>query len=249
MDPFGHHYISGCTKDIRSGNGFGQGAQNHAIHDQLRYVLYRATKHANTRSIQEPVQLLYVPKAKHQLRPDLHVTFTPDNTTDIRDYAVDLTVVCPFYGSKKSVLSTGFKVSYDKATLKQINSRAINAKKTKIAKYAPTCASRTKKIKFVPFVVNNTGQIHSEGIAFLRKLAIHAAETRYADENVFFNYYLKKMSVGLMKLVANTIHAKAVHHFALTINNPKKHLRDGNRAAYLQNVAHPASHVYVDRGD
>ncbi len=251
LDPFGHHYISGCKRDIRSGNGFNQGAQIHAIHDQLRYVLYRATKHANTRSIQEPVQLLYVPNAVSQVRPDLHVKFAPINTTEPRDYAIDLTIVCPFHGSESGILSTGYSnLTYDKVELKHINSRAIASKKTKIAKYGPICKNHTKEIKFVPFVVNTTGQIHSEGIAFLRKLAIHAAETRYAaDENVFFNYYLKKMSVGLMKLVANTIYAKAVNHFARTINNPKNHLRDGNRDAYLQNVVHPFSHLYINKGD
>jgi hypothetical protein len=249
LDLFGHHYISGCKRDIRSGNGFGQGAQIHAVHDQLRYVLYRATKHANTRSVQEPVQLLYVPDADSQVRPDMHVKFAPINTTVIKDYAIDLTVVCPFVGSASDELSTGCSknLTFDQATFQHINKRAIEAKIKKIKTYRPICES--KNIKFVPFVINNTGQIHSEGLAFLKKLALHAAETRYvADEDVFYNYYLKIMSVGLMKLVTNVIYAKANHHFTLTVNNPKNHLRDGNRAAFQQNLAHPFCR-YVNRGD
>jgi hypothetical protein len=80
---------------------------------------------------------------------------------------------------------------------------------------------------------STTGKIHNDGIAFLHKLADHAAENRNAvDPAPFFNYYLKILSLSLMSFTADIIRAKAIAQFSKSFKNHYANLRDGNRAAY-----------------
>jgi hypothetical protein len=252
VDQYGHHFISGCLNDIKSANGFGQKMQIHAIHDQLRYVLYRITKHANARSVQEPMNLLHNPTSQAEVRPDLLVTLAPTTKySEIRSLAVDLAVVCPFQGSKTGILSVGTNVAPNLVTEKHINARATNMRKTKTNKYAPACApkNKTTTIQFVPFIINTTGKIDSSGMMFLKMLADHAAETRNAmDPAPFLNYYLKMLSISLMNLLAATIRAKAIAQFSRSIRNTRDNLREGNRAVYSEWITR-SSDRFIDRGD
>jgi hypothetical protein len=99
----------------------------------------------------------------------------------------------------------------------------------------PFCApwNKNSNYELIPFVINTTGKIHKEGIAFLHKLADHAAETRNAvDPAPFFNYYLKILSSSLMNFIADTIRAKAIAQFSKSFKNHHANLRDGNREVY-----------------
>ena len=61
-------------------------------------------------------------------------------------------------------------------------------------------AAENAKVKFVPFIVNTTGKIHDDGVKFLETLAQHAAQTRNeVDHGPFLSYYMKVMSVEIMK--------------------------------------------------
>ncbi len=215
-------------------------------------MLHRLTKHANTRSVREPVNLLFDANAAEQLRPDLHVTFAPtEYCPQVRNYAVDLTLVCPFKGSEKGNLSTGVNVPADhnKISLKKhIHKRANDRRKVKLTKYGEAC--KQKNIVFVPFVVYTTGMIHANGFKFLRQLAKHAAATRNAvDPSPFFHYYLKVMNIELLKLITNTMFAKSVAHFSRNVYNAREHLREGNRAVYSEWFSRPSNRIFVDRMD
>jgi hypothetical protein len=97
VDSFGHHFISGCRKDVKN-NGFGQMSQPHAIHDQMRRSLYKITQHAMVKSVQEPKLLLYQPDAEKQVRLDLK-SVIPVNMVDVK-FGVDVSMVGPFSGSR-----------------------------------------------------------------------------------------------------------------------------------------------------
>ena len=103
VDAYGHHFATGCMRDIRSDSGLPQGVQPHAIHDAIRTTLHRIAKHAMARSIQEPTGLLYVPGAANQVSPDLAVNFFTSDFVDMT-YAIDVSVTCPFDGSKIMVM-------------------------------------------------------------------------------------------------------------------------------------------------
>ena len=201
MDSKGFHLIT-CKTDAKTKNGVRQGHQIHAVHDQLCYTLYRITKHANTRSLMEPEGWLYKPDTNEHVVPDLQVKLS--STTQYpstRTFAVDLSLACPFKGSESGNIAIPAEPKdHEKITDNEIHKLALIRKKTKIAKYGPACGTHTT---FVPFIITTTGKIHSDGYKFLELLADHAAETRNElDSTPFFHYYLKLMSVELMKLNA-----------------------------------------------
>ncbi len=214
-------------------------------------MLYRITKHANTRSIREPVNLLFDPQAEHQLRPDLQVTLAPTTECpNVRNFAVDLSLVCPFKGSASGNLSIGVNVpnDHEQITKKHINQRANVRRATKITRYEAKC--QAKDTIFVPFIIYTSGMIHADGYKFLRQLAMHAANTRNAsDPNPFFHYYLKVMNISLLKLVANTVFAKSIAHFSQNAYNAREHLRLGNKAVYDEWIPRPSGRLFHDRGD
>ena len=240
VDSKGFHLIT-CKTDAKTKNGFRQGHQIHAVHDQLCYTLYRITKHANSRSLMEPEGWLYKPDTNEHVVPDLQVKLS--STTQYpstRTFAVDLSLACPFKGSESGNIAIPAEPKdHEKITGNEIHKLALIRKKTKIAKYGPACGTHTT---FVPFIITTTGKIHSDGYKFLELLADHAAETRNElDSTPFFHYYLKLMSVELMKLNAKLLYCKSVAVFSRNIQNPVDHLRKGNLAVYNEWNAHPSS--------
>ena len=206
VDPYGHHYISGCNKDIRSDGGHGQGAQPHAIHDAIRTTLHRIAKHALARSVEEPKHLLHIPGAATQLRPDLAVTFVTSDQVEVT-YAVDVTITCPFDDSQIGVPKVAFNGHGELP--KDLHDRRANVRRTqKLQKYKQTCTN--KGIAFVPFVLYSTGKIHKEAVSFLTKLANHAEESRGISATTLLKYYIKLLNAALTKQVARVVCLKSL---------------------------------------
>ena len=68
------------------------------------------------------------------------------------------------------------------------------------------------------------------------QLAKHAAVTRHAKDGhkEFLNYYLKLISINLMKNVARTMFAKAIGDFSVNPGNPRTQVREGNRVVFTE---------------
>ncbi len=221
IDKTGHHFISGCSREVEGVNGAAMRAQRHANHDHLRQTLYLCCKHAMTYAQEEPAHLF--PTADASLRPDLLVSFPID--LENKTFALDVTLVCPFTGAQKGQLALPLSDNQD-AKLCDVHAR--NRAKLKRDKYGQVCKDRG--IEFVPFVMYTTGKIHSDAKSFLKKLASHAAEQRKIPEGVLYRYYLKMLSVTLVQRIGYTIRTRAM---ACTTNNyrVRQFLRNGNERA------------------
>lgn len=217
IDKFGHHFLSGCLSDVKYNNNCAQGAQPHAIHDQIRRVLYHITRHASVnKSIQEPRYLLHDSKKnkkEHQLIPDLHVNFPID--THNKTFAVDLSITCPFDGSASGKISVPKpKKSSNNNNQNDVvptdlpDKNALLKRKAKNDKYQKACTNRG--IIFVPFIIFSTGKIHMDGMRFLNQLAKHGQEARDIDQQVLVKYYVKLINFALIKEATHTIYVKAI---------------------------------------
>jgi hypothetical protein len=250
IDLHGHHFISGCLKDVPS--KFRQGKQIHSAHDQLRYALYRLAKHANTRCIQEPVNWLFAPETNNVLKPDLQVSLAPSTENiEVQHFAIDLSFVCPFQGSQSGNISiVANKITdHERIPKAQIDLAATNRFKAKVKKYGK--AAENAKVKFVPFIVNTTGKIHDDGVKFLETLAQHAAQTRNeVDHGPFLSYYMKVMSVEIMKLMANLMYSKSIACFSRNTRDARIHLREGNKAVFSEwNPPRPCARLSIGADD
>ncbi len=241
VDAYGHHFASGCMKDIKSNSGLSQGVQPHAIHDAIRTTLHRIAKHAMAKSIQEPTWLLYVEGAQNQLRADLAVNLLSSDFVNII-YAIDVAVTCPFDGAKAGVP----KVTYNDnggELPKDLHDRRANIRKAdKISKYQETC--RNKNITFVPFILYSTGKIHKNGISFLTKLANHAEEARGISATTLLKYYIKLLNVALIKQVARAVSLKTLECNFPSASGMNKAIRTGNLVAL--DMANPQLSVHHD---
>ncbi len=243
VDAYGHHFATGCMRDVRSDSGLPQGVQPHAIHDAIRTTLHRIAKHAMARSIQEPTGLLYVPGAANQVRPDLAVNFFTSDFVDMT-YAIDVSVTCPFDGSKTGVPKVNYIDNGNVPLPKDLHDRRANKRKTeKVNKYKTICDH--KGIAFVPFVLYSTGKIHKDGISFLTKLANHAEESRGISATTLLKYYIKLLNVALVKQVARAVCLKALEcAFSTTSSGINQAIRKGNVVAL--DMVNPQLSVHHD---
>ncbi len=241
IDGYGHHFLSGCNTDVKHKDGCGQLAQPHAIHDQLRRVLYQIAKHAMaTKVVQEPRFLLHRPIAKNQVRPDLQVNFPVKMVS--KTHALDITLCCPFSGSRSGQLFVNHKVAANGDPIildKKLEDDIANYRKvTKDSKYKQLCNDRS--ITFVPFVMYSTGRIHKDAMAFLKKLARHAHDARNIPEATLLKYYIKVLNFTLIKEAANTIYIKSLESVSadrFSNVRSKTAIRIGNLQAF--EIANP----------
>ncbi len=63
-----------------------------------------------------------------------------------------------------------------------------------------------------------TGKFHKSAIAFLKDLAQQAAERRHIGANVIYNYYVKILSVCLIKRIGYTISQKTTSWLSKNAN-------------------------------
>ncbi len=183
----------------------------------------------------------------------------PDDTAT-RNVVVDLSLVCPFIGCESGKLKTGVSdsITHDqffhsnepkkyKNDPKYYNQRGQQRKVSKNSRYKTAMdyvnGNGQKKVQFVPFIINTTGMIHSDGYNLLVRLAKHAALSRHVADGhkEFLNYYLKIMSITLMKLVARTMFAKSVNNFTATTLHNNAQVRVGNRAVFTEETANRRS--------
>ncbi len=163
-DLYGHHFISACLKDITTAQGYGQAAQPHAIHDAIKLELKLIASHAQSPCILEPQDLLHNPDAATQIRPDMVMDIAASNMTH-KKYAIDVSIVCPFDGSKSGKL----QITRTDDNMPKYNANAENKASTKNNKYKKLCDDRG--IVFIPFIIYSTGKIHNDGLKLLQKLA------------------------------------------------------------------------------
>lgn len=202
-DPYGHHYASACIRDVRSENGFGQAAQPHAIHDAIKRELKDIAVHAQSPCILEPQDLLFVQNSDNQVRPDMVMDIAVSNTTRMK-HAIDVSIVCPFIGSKSGKIEIGSNTDNG---MPKHDATANSKVSSKNAKYKTLCENR--HITFVPFVMYSTGKIHKDGLKLLKNLAEQAESIREIPANILFKYYLKRINFVLIKQVSYTIRMKA----------------------------------------
>ena len=196
IDKTGHHLINGCKRDTANGPSSNKSyAQSHATHDSLRHVLYNCCQHALAyASREEPPKTVNGPRNK---RVDIETSISVNNV--LKKFSIDVTIVSPFEGTQSGVLENPTD-----AGLLQPDKRAENAKAYKKNKYEALCTDSD----FVPFVVNTTGKVHHDADLFLDKLADHAAARRHIPPSIIKNYYLKMLSVCLVKRVGHVISSK-----------------------------------------
>ena len=223
IDLTGHHFVSGCMKDVMGSNGKPLKAQRHSNHDFLRTTLYNCCKHAMTRAYEEPAGMFL--DAVKKDRPDLSVEF-PNAEGRLLRFAVDLTIVCPFEGSGKGVLEpanvpgtfTGEKHDY----------KAHCAANTKKNKYGAHC--KASEIILIPFVMYTTGKLHKTAYDWLKQMSRYAGPRRDIPNNTLFRYWLKVLSVQLVKRIGYTIHHRAMAMLSGNMNL-RAAIRNGNAVA------------------
>ena len=219
IDKKGHHFVSGCSRDVVAANGANLKAQRHATHDHVRHALFSCCKHAMTYAMEEPANMFI--DADNRTRPDLKVAFSKNMVTTT--FALDLTIVSPFEGTGKGDL----KVSNpDHPHLCDV--RAVKAAADKTRKYKLPCQQR--HIEFVPFVMYTTGKLHDEGYKFLERMAAYAEERRKVPKAILMRYYLKILSVCLIRRIGYTIASRATASFSRNYN-VREAYRQGNELA------------------
>ncbi len=204
-------------------NGKPLKAQRHSNHDFLRTTLYNCCKHAMTRAYEEPAGMFL--DAVKKDRPDLSVEF-PNAEGRLLRFAVDLTIVCPFEGSGKGVLEpanvpgtfTGEKHDY----------KAYCAANTKKNKYGAHC--KASEIILIPFVMYTTGKLHKTAYDWLKQMSRYAGPRRDIPNNTLFRYWLKVLSVQLVKRIGYTIHHRAMAMLSGNMNL-RAAIRNGNAVA------------------
>lgn len=203
VDKTGHHFINGCVRD--SDNSLASSskprAHFHATHNFLRHTLFNCCKHSFSPAMEEPKHL-FIGAADSRKRPDIHVSLSVKSTPFV-NFAVDLTIVSPFVGVQGA--QGGLQNPSDNQVLHP-NKRADDAADKKREKYSDLCSHQA--LKFVPFVMYTTGKLHKEAEDFLELLAEQAAERRHISANVIKNYYLKLLSVCLVKRIGYVISTK-----------------------------------------
>jgi hypothetical protein len=161
-------------------------------------------------AMEEPANLFI--DANNQTRPDIRVDICKNMVTT--RYALDLTLICPFKGAGKGDLKIG--ANGNPRVQGGCDARAKTAAGYKATKFAQPCQQRN--LVFVPIVMYTTGKIHEDGYKFLQQLAAHGEERRRIPKNVLLKYYLKLLSVCLVKRVSYTICTRAAHSFARNYN-------------------------------
>ena len=78
-----------------------------------------------------------------------------------------------------------------------------------------------------------TGKVHATAKGFLTNLAKHASTRRQVDERILYNYYLKMLSVQLVKRIGYVITSKANALTSKQPSNLHESFRQGNERAYV----------------
>jgi hypothetical protein len=182
-------------------------------------------------AMEEPGNLFI--DADNNTRPDLKVAFPKNMVTTT--YALDLTIVSPFEGTGKGELKVTNPQRPD-----DCDARSIKAAADKTRKYKVPCQQRN--MVFVPFVMYTTGKLHVEGYKFLEKLAAYAEERRKVPKDILMRYYLKVLSVCLVKRIGYTITSRATASFSRNYN-----IRDTFRQGNAMAVEVGGSRVRVHR--
>lgn len=189
VDRTGHHFINGCARDVSSNHGSQLRAHFHGTHDYVRHTLAGCCKHALTFCSEEPSNVMW----DTNKRPDIVSAFI-NGGVEVK-HAVDLTIVSPFAG----VRSAELRVS--DVELRDPEHKANSAAQGKRAKYVDIC--NNQNMRFVPFVVYTSGMLHKDAKKFLTALSKHAAGRRNIKEHIIYNYYVKLLSVSLVKRIIN----------------------------------------------
>ena len=205
----------------------------------MRRALHSITKHAMTRSAQEPRWLLYQENVESQVRPDLEVSF-PINMLN-KVHAVDIGMCCPYNGSFSGSLSVeqGHTIANNGTIPVDLHlKRACDRVKKKNNIYKELCDNR--HFTFVPFIIYTTGMIHNDGVSFLKSLAKHASEARNVPVNTLLKYYFKILNFTMIKEAARIIYAKSLE--SVTVGRysnvrTRSAIREGNVLAH--EIANP----------
>ncbi len=118
----------------------------------------------------------------------------------MQNFAIDLTIVSPFSGVQKGVLSVS------QAEVLNPNKRADDAAELKRGKFQALCTAR--RHEFVPFVIYTTGKLHKDADKFLGMLADYAAERRRIPAGTLLNYYRKLLAICLVNRLGFVISTK-----------------------------------------
>ena len=153
-------------------------------------------------------------------RPDIISEFTINNVF-VR-HALDLTIVSPFAG-----VQTG-ELNVTAAEVGDPNKKANQAAQVKITKYKHHCEAANYRL--VPFVIYTTGKLHETAKRFLQDLAKYSSRRRNVKETVLYNYYVKLISVSLVKRIGYVISNKSAFWLAAS-PNPEDDLSFGNQRA------------------
>jgi hypothetical protein len=197
VDFTGHHFINGCSRDAYTPNSSKAGAHCHVTHNYMRNQLFSCCKNAFAFSQEEPFNMFA--DQDLGLKPDIKASFSIKGK--FVEHALDLTIVSPFDGVRKGVLSV------KNQSVQNPDHEANLAAKLKNDKYKQACDAHN--LKFVPFVVYTSGKLHKDAKQFLENLASSAAERRHIPSKVLYNYYAKVLSVCLVKRLGYVISTKA----------------------------------------
>lgn len=196
VDQYGFHLNCACASEIAEAPG----AQRHAIHNAMRHQTFSLCKDYMAYAVEEPQgALLGLPDGSpDDRRPaDVFVAFSYKGIS--RHYAIDISIVCPFDGAASGKLTVADPNDLDK--------RANEAAERKKRKYSEAC--KAAGMTFVPFIIFSTGKIHKDALRFIDQLCDYASECKGVAKGILRGYFLKMISVQLVKRIGYTINTRA----------------------------------------
>jgi len=190
-DVTGHHFGHGCCKS---------GVFNR-VHEDLKYCFKGILNHAGVQhTVEERGVFNSVDDEPNNKRGDLIVTI-PVSVTVSQKYLIDVTAVSKFHVTGGS---RGVGGLYHNGIQLDV---AVNRKfKEKMDKYEECC--RTNGFQCVPIVFDTAGHVHPDSAKFIKKIAVQGSaqmQSRVSPE-VLYGFYMRKLSVCMVKAIGNSIH-------------------------------------------
>jgi hypothetical protein len=184
VDKLGHHLATGCAI----------GGTRAKTHDGVVLELRDILRYCGLQTKVEERGLFRITNPNSNNRPDITVTDPPGSV--FKTLAIDVGVTSPLtgYNNPESYrLYTGIA--------------AKNMAADKKAKYA-RIGAQANELQFLPFILESTGFIHEDAIAYLHRLADIASDSRGIPSRVLYNYFVKRLSLRLQCGIANSINRR-----------------------------------------
>jgi hypothetical protein len=134
-------------------------------------------------------------------RPDISILNPP--VEGVSRILIDMSITAPITGTENPL-----QPQPNHHILRPPGHQAQLRYTQKLAKYEDDC--NRLNYKFIPFILETTGHVHTVADAFLHQLAKHANELRKIPEHILYHYFLKRLSCALQRANGNMIRTKTL---------------------------------------